>query len=517
MKKLFTTFFAGLLISAQVMAVTVKDVCGQFDGDLNIGGDMYPNRSIYLLPGVVDNTVTFVLPDFTFGSGKLGNIVLPNIPMDATGQLTLENATLYLDSIRERATITVVNGLEDEGYVYNSVITADDAMVLLSIGAPSLPEPIYVLFYGLAARSNNYALPNGGFEGEWTNNEPAGWHSFGTATGDLKDFVIGNTDQFVQSDVVRPGSNGAHSALLSSKMVLGIPANGNCTNGQINAGSTTADSPALNYNFSDPANEGFNTPFHGRPDSLVFWAKYQPADLDPANEVNKARVSVAITTNARYQDPESVDYSAVKIADATLNYSATADLGWQRLAVPFEYVAANADKQPAYILATFTTNMTPGGGSSYSTGTITKKHVLDSIYIDDIELVYNHQLSSFKRDGATLSFEKNIASVEAAYCDSCVSNAADAEGQSAQAFIAFDATHKCVFVYVIADDYAQSGAYNLYRVEFSDSDTKDIDPQGEGIFTPNSDAKRFEKVLINGQLILRSNDAWYNASGVRVK
>jgi len=115
MKKIFTTLVAGLMISAQMMAVAPKDVCGQFDGDLNIGGTPYPNRSVYLLPGVVENTVTFVLPDFTFGSGKLGNIVLPNIPMDANGQLTLENATLYLDSISERATITVVNGLEDGG------------------------------------------------------------------------------------------------------------------------------------------------------------------------------------------------------------------------------------------------------------------------------------------------------------------------------------------------------------------------------------------------------------------
>ena len=38
MKKIFTFLVAGLMISAQVMAVTVKDVCGQFDGLLNIDG-----------------------------------------------------------------------------------------------------------------------------------------------------------------------------------------------------------------------------------------------------------------------------------------------------------------------------------------------------------------------------------------------------------------------------------------------------------------------------------------------
>jgi len=509
---------AGLMISAHVLAVSVKDVCGQFDGDLNIGGTMYPNKSVYLLPGVVDNTVTFVLPDFTFGSGKLGNIVLPNIPMDATGKLTLEDATLYLDSISERATITVLNGLEDGGIIYNSIISATDAMVLLSIGAPSLPEPILVLFVGEAVRTNNYALPNGGFEGEWTANEPEGWHSFGTACGLLAGFVNGNTEQFVQSEQVRPGSEGQHSALLSSKMVVGIPANGNCTNGRINAGSMTATDAAGNFNFSDPDSTGFNTPFQGRPDSIVFWAKYQPADLNPANEVNKARMNTVITTNARYQDPEGdTDYSAVKLGAAEINYTAAADLGWQRLAVPFTYDAAKANQKPAYILTTFTTNMTPGGGSSYKGGTsLNPTYVLDSIFIDDVELVYNKELNSFKRDNEALTFEKNIASVAAAYCDSCVKNAAYAAGQSAQTFIAFDATHKCIFVYVIADDYAQNGAYNLYRVDFSDSQTEDIDPK-EGIFTPNTDAKRFEKVIINGQLILRSADAWYDILGNRVK
>ena len=514
MKKIFTTLVAGLMISAQVMAVSTKDVCGQFTGLLNIGGDIYPNKSVYLLPGVVDSTLTFVLPDFTFGKGKLGNIVLPNIPMDENGMLHLENATLYLDSIAERADITILNGLEDEGTTYNSVVTATDAMVVLSIVAPSLPEPIFVLFMGAAARANNYAFVNGGFEGDWTNSEPAGWHSFGTATGDFNDFVLANTDQLIQSADVRPGSKGAHSAMLSSKMVLGAKANGNCTNGQMNAGSKTADDPAKNYNFSDPENTGFNTPFHGHPDSLVFWAKYLPADKNPNNEVNKARMSTIITTNARYQDPEATDYSAVKVASAVINYAATADLGWQRISVPFSYTGIEGE--PAYI--PFTTNMVPGGGSSYSTGgKLDKTDVLDTVYLDDAELVYNKTLSGFKIDETALSFNKHVATVESNYCDSCADYIAQANGLSAQSFIAFDAAHKCAFVYVIADDYTQSGEYNLYRVDFTDSDTKDIADPTEGFESIRFGETRFEKVLIDGQLYIRSNDAWYNASGVRVK
>lgn len=515
MKKIFTTLLAGLMISAQVMAVSVKDVCGQYDGDLNIGGDPYLGRSVYLLPGVTDNTVTFVLPEFKYGAADLGNIVLPNIPISENGQLTLDNATLYINAIKERAIITVVNGLEDAGTTYNSIVTKENAMVVLSIQAPSLNQPIYVLFVGKAT-TNNYALTNGGFEGSWTNNEPAGWHSFGTATGEFVKFVKDNTDQFVPSTEVRPGSKGTNSALLSSKMVLGsVPANGNCTNGQINAGSTTADTPAANYNFSDPANTGYNTPFQGRPDSIVFWAKYLPADRNVSNEVNKARVSAFITTDARYQDPEGNNkYDDVKIAAAVLNYSATPELGWQRLSVPFAYYPENLDKKPAYILTTFTTNQLPGGGSSHSVGSISKVNVLDTVYLDDVELVYNKRISMLTRNNIPLGWDGEKFEVEATYCDSCDTYEALMTGVSTQTFFAYDAKHKCMFAYVIADDYAQSGEYTLYRIEYTDSNTEDIKQDIENTSITNT---RFEKVLINGQLIIRSENAWYNASGIRVK
>ena len=515
MKKIFT-IFAGMVFSASVLAVTPQEVCGQFNGDLNIGGTPYPNKAIYLLPGTVDNTVTFVLPDFKYNAGKLGNIVLPNIPIDEAGMLHLENSTLWIDSISERAQITFLNGLEDGGNVYNSIITATDAMVLLSIAAPSLPEPILVLFVGKAAKENNYALTNGGFEGEWTNAEPQGWHSFNSATGIMVDFIK-NDYQFTQSSDVRPGTSGAHSALLSSTMALGVKANGNCTNGQVNAGSSTADDAAGNFNFSDPANTGFNTPLNGRPDSIVFWAKYQPADRDAANEVNKARLNAVITTDARYQDPEVEDYSAVKIGVATLNYAATESMGWQRLAVPFEYNEANADKKPAYILATFSTNMLPGGGSSYTTGgSFDKVNVLDSVYLDDVELVYNKRLQAFTKGGEELAFTNRVATVADTYCDDCAKYAAVGDGLSAQAFIAFDGVHKCIFVYVIADDYAQSGAFNLYRIDFSDSETSDINPH-EGIEDVQSDKGQCTKVLIDGHLYIIRDSMWFTITGTRVR
>ena len=505
MKKIFAVLIAGLMISAQVWAVTVQDVCGQFDGDLNIGGQNYPNKSVYLLPGTENNTVTFVLPDFTFNSGKLGNIVLPNIPMDANGQLTLENATLYLDSISERATITVLNGLEDEGVTYNSIVTATEAMVLLSIAAPSLPEPILVLFAGETASNKNYALPNGGFEGEWTNSEPEGWHSFYSATGLMVDFIR-NNHQFIRATDVRPGSAGTQSAMMSSDLLFGVKANGNCTNGQINAGSMTADDASANYNFSDPGNNGFNTPFNGHPDSIVFWAKYLPADRNADNEANRARMNTVITANARYQDPEATDYSAVKIASAAINYAATANMGWQRVSVPFEYTGNEVE--PAYILTTFSTNQQPGGGSSYATGSgLNKKNVLDTVYLDDIQLIYKKELDSFTRDNEPLVFSGNEAQVNDYYCDDCAKYDANTDGLTSQAFIAFDATNKCICIYVIADDYPQSRNYSLYRVKFTDSTVE------EALHETESEGQHAVKVMRNGIIYIQKGHQLYDIYG----
>ncbi len=518
MKKIFTVLVAGLMISAQVMAVSIMDVCGKYDGTLLLDSEEYPGSEVYLLPGVTDNTLTFVLPDFKYNGVSLGSIVLPNITMSEDGKLSIEETTLYLAGILKlRATINILPSYEEEGVTYTSQATASQAGIVLLIAEPkTLPEPIIVCFAGDAVRSNNYALPNGGFEGAWTNNEPVGWHSFVSATGPFSGFVKGNTEQFVQSNEVRPGSNGQHSAVLSSKYIFSVNANGNCTNGQIYAGSMTAADATGNYNFSDP-DSAFNTPFQGRPDSIAFWAKYLPADKNPNNEVNKARVSAIITTNARYQDPEHPDsvYTDMKIAAAVKNYSATADMGWQRISVPFAYYPNNLDKEPAYILTTFTTNMVPGGG----TGT---KDQPDKVYLDDAELIYNNHLLSLTLGSDEITFEGESYKINDTYCDSCGIFEGVVDGISAQSFFAYDALHKCVFVYVIADDYAQSGKYTVYRIDYTDTnaDGTSLDPkvpEEQGIEEIITHEARFEKVLINGQLIIRRGDVWFNAAGIRVQ
>ena len=467
MNKIFTTVLCVAMAFTSAFAVSVSDVAGMFKGDLNIGGTMYSNKQVYILPGVTEGTITFVLPEFTYNSAPLGDIVLVNIPMSSSGRLTLENANLYIKAISERAVVSVLNGIQDGGVTYNSDVTASAVQVLLSIAAPSLPEPIIVLFAGNKVTSENYSVTNGGFEGNWSNGEPSGWHSFNTATGSYVSFVQ-NTEQFTQSSDTRPGSAGTHSAMIKTKVVLGNNANGNCTNGQINAGSTTATDAAGNYNFSDPSNNGYNTPFVGNPDSLVFWAKYIPADKNPSNSVNKARAHAVVTTAARYQDPESTSYASVKIADAAINYSATSSLGWQRISVPFTYSSVNP-ASAAYVLITFSTNYEPGGGSSYSSGSLfNKTYYLDNVYLDDVEMIYNYQLSSLKMNGQNIAFSAGRAVSTNEYSDSDYDFTAAVNGKGAVSFIGYDEMHSQVHVYVVADNYSQAKAYSLYTLQMAE-------------------------------------------------
>ncbi len=498
-------------------SLVMKQLCGRYDGELVIDGAVYADKTVFVLPGTIDSTVTFVLPDFSYNGGKLGDIVIPNIDVTAYGQLLLEDRSLYIDTIAERATVTMINGLKEGKETYYSLLSPSQAQVVLYIEAPSLPQGILVFFRGIADQDKNYHLMNGGFEGTWTNKEPAGWHSFGTATGGMLDFVKDKTHQFVPSIQIRPGSEGTQSALISSTILLGVAANGNCTNGQINAGTSTATDATKNYNFSDPENAGFNTPFNGRPDSIVFWAKYQPADRNATAEANKARMSTIITTDARYQDPEDADYYAdVKIAAAAVNYAATPDFGWQRISVPFTYFPDAEDKKPAFVLTTFTTNAIPGGGATHQNEN--RKNICDSVYLDDVQMIYNKQLTSFSIDQDQLAFADHVAQVTDSYCDDCASFKALGDGVSAETFIAFDEAHRCIYVYVIADDFSQSLSFSLYRVEFSDSETEELNP----IFTESLEetelrSSRFEKILHNGTLFIRCGNLWYNTSGVRVR
>ena len=100
---------------------------------------------------------------------------------------------------------------------------------------------------------------NRGFE-QWTDrvSEPVRWHSGGTATGTFSGFV---SSQIESSTQTRPGTTGSKSVRIFPTSVLGITANGNITNGRMNAGSMSATGSG-NYNYTQRSNNTYNTPIN---------------------------------------------------------------------------------------------------------------------------------------------------------------------------------------------------------------------------------------------------------------
>lgn len=443
MKKILSVILVSMF-AVGVMAVSVADVAGVYSGTLTIGSANNAGVEVYVLPGVAHNSVTIVIPNGTSGTA-LGEMVLTDVAMSTSGSLSMSDRSVYLAKRAERAAVSVTA----------SSLSKQSVQFTLSVSTPTVSS-LTVRFNGNRVTDRNYAITNGGFEGTWSNGEVNGWHSFNTATGSFNTFVSG---QFEQSSDVRAGVTG-HSAKIYSKSVLNKRANGNCTNGQINAGSTSAGDASKNYNFSDPSNSGYNTPFAGNPDSLVFWAKYIPGGGSVTDNSNKARAHAVITTNARYQDPETGNSASVRIADATINYKATSSKGWQRLSVPFVYTQLDRNSV-AYMLITFSTNETPGGGNSSNTSS-------DQVYLDDVEMIYNHALTSLKMNNTAISFTNGKATSNAVFSESDYTFTATTNAKAAKTVIGYDAETSCVYIYVLANNYVQGGGYSVYTLQMAE-------------------------------------------------
>lgn len=304
-----------------------------------------------------------------------------------------------------------------------------------------------------------YQLTNSGFE-NWetaTNpdnsskkgDEPVQWNSFMTMKtgGFLYNSAI--SDKIDASTDVRPGSTGSKSAKIWSNSVMGVVANGNLTTGRIYGGSMSATDASGNYNFSDPSSDAaFKHSFVGKPDSIATWLKFVPS-----NTSEQARVSAIIHENSRYQDPEAKTYSNV-VAKAQTNFSPTSDKGWQRISVPFVY---EGNKTPAYILVSYTTNKTPGKGSSG-----------DELYIDDAEMIYNSKATSVSFNGTTFSgFNKNTYQYFDIEQELPSSITATVDGVSATYTTSIDAANNRATVVVKGGDIsANAGNYHTYTFNF---------------------------------------------------
>lgn len=269
-----------------------------------------------------------------------------------------------------------------------------------------------------------YQLPNSDFESDfveaykheekakfgnkWTTTsytEPLNWHGYATIDASNTNEAGRGGSKLTTSTDVRTGSKSTKCVCITATNpipLVPILANGVMTTGRIYTHSTTADDASNNYNYSDPSfdissaeelgtkekktypqNRNYAQRFQGKPDLFTVWVNFIPKKAS-----DRASVNAVIHTNARYQDPEATKYESVKVAAAKNDN--IAKNGWEKLEIPFDY-SVGTGKTPAYILVTFTTNKTPGGGSNG-----------DRLYIDDIAMVYYNDLKTLTYNGENI-------------------------------------------------------------------------------------------------------------------
>ena len=293
-----------------------------------------------------------------------------------------------------------------------------------------------------------------------TEDEADHWHSFLSGTGSL--ISIAATKHTEISNDVRPDSKGTKSLLVKAGNVMGVVANGTVTTGRLNAGDMKATS-TMNCAFTDMSRtdldahgDPFYTELQARPDSLVVWVKFKQKKALAAHPY--ATISAAITDGTYYQDPEDKAYTNVVARASNRQIQSTNQ--WQRLSIPFEYTANNVD--PRCIIVTISTNADAGQGTDG-----------DEIYVDDLELVYNHQLTALKIQGKDVpGFLGDVLEYDAEVSSSIVDDdgnlvpdavqaVTDAQGAIVSSALVGTDDERQLLVTVVSADLTQATTYTV--------------------------------------------------------
>ncbi|MDD6832983.1 MAG: calycin-like domain-containing protein [bacterium] len=419
MKKIFTLFSA-MLMSIASFATT-------YNGTLTVtvNGEVSEQPTSVSIDEVNGN-YKLSINNFMLVAGEtplpVGNIVIDNVSGGVNGTLT----TLCANKQINIAPGNVEGVAEDEwlgpllGNVpveMNARFTAEYVVTDIHINMVELDQVIDVKFENVGT---HFQMPNSDFE-TWStaNNAPKNWHGFESVKvkNALFNSAKSNT-KLISSSLIRPGSKGVKSAVVTCSKVVGVIANGTMTNGRLYAGSMTPTDPAnhsetnLSSTDKDANGDPFATPMYAKPDSVKFWMRFTQAQAQAGYPY--ASFNAVITDGTYYQDPEDKTYTN-KVAVAAPNKADMTVGDWRLVACPFDYAsyAANGAEAKA-ILLTVSTNATPGKGSFAN-------NVADSVYVDDLELVYLADIKSVSFKGAAL----DLATTDIPISDDDVISASD--------------------------------------------------------------------------------------------
>lgn len=300
--------------------------------------------------------------------------------------------------------------------------------------------------------SNNinaqYQLANNGFEdwepvsckkviGTANGDEPLNWSSFIDATGSMQKTGVG-VQLYKETTNVHSGKA---CAKLTARSVMGVIAQGNLTNGCVNMGSATATDAKSNYNYINESREDQSMKFSGRPDAVKIWVNFSGS--------TKANVEVILTTKGYYQSPEANTLTAKKVAHAQ-NKTIASNGTWTELTIPFTY---STNDTPYYSLVNISTSAEPGKGAAS-----------DVLYVDDIIMVYNSELSEASYDGAKLDFTTSMF-VDAKYDESKLQLASNGKGATIEK--AYDEESALLTITVKGDNISEDASNcHTYTIQF---------------------------------------------------
>ena len=408
MKKIFTLFSA-MLMSIASFATT-------YNGTLTVtvNGEVSEQPTSVSIDEVNGN-YKLSINNFMLVSGEtilpVGNIVIDHVPGAVNGGLTTlcTNQEIQIPAGN-------VEGIAEEEWLgpllgtvpveMNARFTGEGYVVTdIHINMVELGQVIDVKFENVGT---HFQMPNSDFE-TWSvkNKAPRHWHGFESVKGGLSGGAK-DKNKLQSSSLKRPGSLGTTSAVVTSSKVFGVLANGTMTNGILNAGSMSAADASnhsetdLSSTSKDANGDPFSTPIYAKPDAVRFWMRFVQADPSATAESPYASFNAVVTDGTYYQDPEEKDKTYHnKVAVAAPKSSDMTVGDWRQVTCNFDYAKYASNKADAKaILMTFSTNATPGKGSAVTSGFKLVK--ADSVYIDDLELVYAAGIKSISFKGQAL-------------------------------------------------------------------------------------------------------------------
>jgi len=274
------------------------------------------------------------------------------------------------------------------------------------------------------------------------------WHSFEDAGGSMASFGKGSSPK---PSIESTGYDGTGNCIkIYSKSIIGKKANGNLTTGKINMGSTTPANSS-NYNYTNNTGDSGKGKclFAGRPDAVGFWTKFTSGGSE------HGRGQFILHDDCAYRDPETADSTNHRVGKAAVYVNPTEE--WTYCEGAFTYDRAD---QPLtqYLLASFTTNPTPGGSNG------------DYLWIDEVRFIYYHALSALSYDGAAVAgFSEDVTSYDLSgmtYDESKL--AYTKKGVGATVEKSYDKVTCVLTITVKGNDYAADNtSLTTYTVQFA--------------------------------------------------